>query len=93
MVALGAVTTCRKFGLEGGGIITKVGSRAHGLRVGDAVIVTHPGVFATTITIPAAHCMVKPKGLTLKRGESMPSVYATAIYSLIVVGKLEKGQV
>ncbi|RJE26620.1 polyketide synthase [Aspergillus sclerotialis] len=92
MVALGVVTTDRELGIEGSGIVTKVGSHVQGLHVGDSVLVIHPGVFGTTITIPAAHCMPVPKGLTLESGAGMPSVYATAIYSLVVVGKLEKHQ-
>ena len=93
MVALGVVTTDRELGLEGSGIVTKVGSHVQDLHVGDRVVVIHPGVFGTTITIPAAHCMLVPNGLTLESGAGMPSVYATAIYSLVVVGKLEKHQV
>lgn len=93
MVALGAVPSKSDLGLEGSGVITKVGSKVQGLRVGDGVLVAHSGIFGTTITVPATHCLPIPDGVSFASGASLPSVYVTAIYSLIMVGKLEKDQV
>lgn len=93
MVALGAVGTKEELGLEGSGIVTKVGSDVLDLRVGDRVMVSQVGIFKTTAVIPASRCLPIPEGLSLESGASLPCVYATAIYSLVTVGKLEKHQV
>ena len=93
MVALGAVPSKKDLGLEGSGVVMKVGSKVQGLHVGDAVLVVHGGIFGTTITVPAANCRRMPKGLSFEIAASVATVYATAVYSLMVVGKLEKRQV
>lgn len=81
------------FGYEATGIVRRVGSKAGKLSVGDRVALTGFDVFASTVTTTEKLCERLPDELDFTGGASMPLVFATAIYSLINVGGLEKGQV
>lgn len=81
------------FGYEATGIVRRVGPKARKLSVGDRVALTGFDVFASTVTTTEKLCEKLPDELDFTDGASMPLVFATAIYSLINVGGLEKGQV
>lgn len=74
-------------------MVTRLGPDAKDLRVGDRVILFSRGAFATSIITSEKLCEVIPDELTFEEGATMPCVYATAIYSLIDIGGLKRGQV
>jgi NADPH:quinone reductase-like Zn-dependent oxidoreductase len=81
------------FGYEATGIVRSVGPNVGKLSVGDRVALTGTCVFASTVTTTEKLCEKLPDELDFTSGASMPLVFATAIYSLINIGNLEKGQV
>jgi len=81
------------FGYEATGIVRRVGPKAAKFSVGDRVALTGFDVFASTVTATEKLCEKLPDELDFTSGASMSLVFATAIYSLINVGGLEKGQV
>jgi NADPH:quinone reductase-like Zn-dependent oxidoreductase len=81
------------FGYEATGIVRRVGPKAAKVSVGGRVALTGFDVFASTVTVTEKLCKKLPDELDFTTGASMSLVFATAIYSLINVGGLEKGQV
>jgi NADPH:quinone reductase-like Zn-dependent oxidoreductase len=60
---------------------------------GDKVILLGRGNLQSRVIVDANHCLKIPSGLSLEQAATMPTVFATAIYSLIEVGSSKKGQV
>ncbi|KAJ5259397.1 hypothetical protein N7478_012378 [Penicillium angulare] len=93
LVAMGIIELSPPtFGYEATGIVRRVGPSAGKLNVGDRVALTGYDVFASTVTTTEKLCERLPDELDFTNGASMPLVFATAIYSLINVGGLQKGQ-
>ncbi|EFQ92956.1 hypothetical protein PTT_09821 [Pyrenophora teres f. teres 0-1] len=93
LVAMGIIELSPPtFGYEATGIVYRVGPDAGKLSVGDRVALTGTGVFASAVTITEHLCEKLPDDLDFISGVSMPLVFATAIYSLINIGGLQKGQ-
>lgn len=80
-------------GLEGSGIIRQIGPDVERLHIGDRVLIFGKGCFATRYITSAKLCAKIPDNLSFEEAATMPCVYSTVIYSLMTVGKLEKGQV
>ena len=80
-------------GFECSGIIRRVGHKVKGMQIGDRVLAVHSGSFPSRIVVSENYCAKMPDELTFEDGATMPCVYATVIYSLINVGRLNKGQV
>ena len=80
-------------GLECSGIIRKVGSNVRDLKIGDRVIMFEHGCLATRLTVPSRHCAKIPDELSFQDAATMPCVCSTVIYALLIIGRLEKGQV
>ncbi|KAJ4207018.1 hypothetical protein NW759_014016 [Fusarium solani] len=80
------------FGLEATGVVTRLGPDVKDLRIGDRVILFSRGSFSTSIITSEKLCEVIPDELSFEEGATMPCVYATAIYSLIDIGGLKRGQ-
>ena len=74
-------------------MVTRLGPDVKDLRVGDRVILFSRGSFSTSIITSEKLCEVIPDELSFEEGATMPCVYATAIYSLIDIGGLKRGQV
>lgn len=81
------------FGLEIAGIVRRTGAHVASVRVGDRVIATCRQGFATVDIVTEATCEKFPEELSFRDAVSMPVAFTTAIYSLIDIGKLSKGQV
>lgn len=93
-MAMGIIeVTAPTFGYEATGIVRRVGPKAGKLSVGDRVALIGFDVFASTVTTTEKLCERLPDELDFTNGASMPLVFATAIYSLINVGGLRRGQV
>jgi NADPH:quinone reductase-like Zn-dependent oxidoreductase len=63
------------------------------LSVGDRVLMIGADYFATTAVTIQEYCEKIPDTLTFEDAATMPAVFATTIYSLIHIGRMEKGQV
>ncbi|GKZ27308.1 hypothetical protein AbraCBS73388_004085 [Aspergillus brasiliensis] len=92
MFALGLLVTDLPLGIEGSGVIRRVGSEVVDLHAGDAVIAIQQGTFKTQLITRETNCMRIPDDISLEQASAMPCVYATAIYSLLTIGNLNKGQ-
>ncbi|KAH0437622.1 hypothetical protein CcaCcLH18_03742 [Colletotrichum camelliae] len=80
------------FGLEAAGIVSAVGPTVRDLQVGDRVFLFSRGSFSTSVTIPENLCQKIPDDLSLEDAATMPCVYATAMYALFNIGRLQRGQ-
>lgn len=93
MVSLGAMGDKHEFGIEGTGVISKIGSKVKDMQIGQRVLITSSGVLRSFKVIPAKRCIPVPDDLSLEDATTMTSVYATVILSLIRLGNLQKDQV
>lgn len=89
---MGIVDGTGGLGLEGSGIVRKVGSSVKGLKVGDRVMMMGDSTFSTERTISYKRCAKMPDDLSFEDAATMPCVYVTVIHSLITAGQLQKGQ-
>ena len=92
MVALGVIGDKSEFGVEGSGIVRRVGSSVTNVGVGDSVMVVGDGLLCTRKIVAAERCSSLPKGISLEDAATVASVYGTVILSLIHIGRLQKGQ-
>ncbi len=80
------------FGLECAGIVREVGAGVAGLSVGDRVAGFAPAALATRVTT-AAHAVTRiPDETSFAAAATIPVAFATAIYALGTLGKLEAGE-
>ncbi|KAI1133192.1 putative polyketide synthase [Nemania abortiva] len=80
-------------GLEGAGVVTRVGSQVKDLNVGDPVFyaVDKAGM-ANFVRMPSLCAQKIPMGLNMADAASMPIAYCTAVLSLIDTAHLRKGE-
>src|SRR3569623_748327 len=93
MVAMGFVGDKSELGLEGSGIVRRVGPAVVGFYIGDQVAVIAPGSFQSRIITSPQQCVKTPHGMSLENAATMLTVYATSLYCLLEIGRLKKGQV
>jgi NADPH:quinone reductase-like Zn-dependent oxidoreductase len=92
LIAMGIVgSNSASFGLEGAGIIKRVGSGVTNMSGGDRVLIFGAGCFSTSAIIPNSLCVKIPDDLSFEDAATMPYVSATVIYSLLHVARLTKG--
>jgi acyl transferase domain-containing protein/NADPH:quinone reductase-like Zn-dependent oxidoreductase/SAM-dependent methyltransferase len=92
LIAMGIVgSTSGTFGLEGSGIVRKIGSDVTDVAIGDRVFALGPGCFSTSQVVLASRCVKIPDDLSFEDAATMPCVFITVIYSLLYIGRLEKG--
>lgn len=92
MVAMGFVGNKSEFGLEGTGLVRRVGSSIKDVRVGEAVLVMGTGLLCTRKIIDAKYCAPLREGLSLADAATMACVYGTVIHSLLHISKIQQGQ-
>ncbi|KAB8271955.1 putative polyketide synthase [Aspergillus minisclerotigenes] len=92
MIAMGLVGSIGELGLEGSGVVRRVGSNVSNIMPGDEILVQDTGLMCTRTIVNHQHCLKLPKGLSTQDAVNMASVFATAIYSLIDIGQLKKSQ-
>ena len=80
-----------EFGLEGAGVVTRVGSNVSDLMVGDSVIVWHSGCLSSVIVVRADCVIAMPKDLTYVQAATIPTVYMTAYHALHSLAKISAG--
>ena len=83
----------RVLGLEGAGIVRRVGSAVKDLQIGDRVATMERGAFSTVFRTLEILCVKIPDNLDLNEASTMLIPYVTAIHSLMTVGNVKKGQV
>ncbi|KAF4976126.1 hypothetical protein FZEAL_7145 [Fusarium zealandicum] len=79
-------------GLEGGGIVRRVGPQVKHLQPGDRIMFLADGSFASHVVTPERLCEKIPADLSFEDAATMPAVFATAVCSLFNIGGLRKGQ-
>ncbi|KAJ5662752.1 hypothetical protein N7462_011678 [Penicillium macrosclerotiorum] len=92
MVALGVVGDRSEFGVEGSGVVRRIGSSVTHVNVGDAVIVIGDGLLCTRKIVAGERCFPLPDGIGLEDAATIACVYGTVILSLTQIGRLQKGQ-
>ncbi|KAL5043621.1 hypothetical protein BDW71DRAFT_216220 [Aspergillus fruticulosus] len=79
-------------GLEGSGTVAAIGAEVQTLKVGDRVMFLGDNCLSTSITVRADQVAKIPDALSLADAASMPRAYCTAVYSLTMVGNIQRGQ-
>ena len=90
-----------RYGLEGvplgidtTGVIRRVGSNVRNVTVGDRVFALAPhGCITDRLFLPCSLAIKLPDNLTFEDAATMPCCFATAIHSLLNVGRMVKGHV
>lgn len=86
------ILSFQDMGFEASGVIEAVGSGVTDLRIGDRVFFLRHGCLKTRVTVPHNWCIRLPNYLSYEEGATIPIVYMTAIYCLIEIGNLQKGE-
>ncbi|KAK1993234.1 beta-ketoacyl synthase domain-containing protein [Colletotrichum falcatum] len=81
-----------KFGLEGSGVVTGVGPDARRFRIGDRVAFNHDGALTTSIMLSESRCAEIPAAMDFEHAASMPYSFGVALYGLMELGRLKRGQ-
>ena len=79
-------------GLEGSGTVTAIGSAVQTVKVGDRVMMIGANCLDTTVTVPSQHVVQIPDDMSFEEAATMPLAYVTAIYCMINVANLQRGQ-
>ncbi|KAI8241966.1 hypothetical protein K4K55_011505 [Colletotrichum sp. SAR 10_96] len=79
-------------GLEGGGVVRRVGPQVKDLQPGDRIMFLADGAFASHVVTPERLCEKIPADLSFDDAATMPAVFSTAVCSLFNIGGLRKGQ-
>lgn len=79
-------------GQECSGIITAIGTKITEFEVGDRVFAMSPGCLSTIARCPAYCAWTVPEGISLEVASSVSTVFTTAYYSLIDLGRLQNGE-
>ncbi|KAF4958908.1 hypothetical protein FSARC_10906 [Fusarium sarcochroum] len=94
LVAMGVIPPPKglKFGYEAAGIVRRVGSNVTKLRPGDRAVFVGEDTFSTVVRIPELLCEKLPDDISFVEGSTIPAVFLTAVYGLIDLGRLTRGQ-
>ncbi|KAE8155307.1 hypothetical protein BDV25DRAFT_135054 [Aspergillus avenaceus] len=92
MIAMGFIGDRSQWGLEGSGIVRRVGPAVDGFAPGDRVMICQSGLLCTRKIVPASRCLHIPDDMSLDDAATVICVYATVLYSLITRGNLKPGQ-
>ena len=91
VVAMGHIAAdC--LGLEGSGIVTRVGSGVTTFKQGDRVIFFHLGSYKTIVRAEEQTVVKLPANTSFAEGAALPIVFSTVIHSLANVANLRKGE-
>ncbi|KAJ6015189.1 PKS-like enzyme, partial [Penicillium herquei] len=79
-------------GLEGAGVICRLGSNVSGFRIGQRVAVNRRGCFANKVQAPIEAIHSIPDWMSFEEAASLPMVYLSVIQSLFNLANIQKGQ-
>ncbi|KAI9737711.1 MAG: hypothetical protein M1818_005715 [Claussenomyces sp. TS43310] len=91
MIAMGQLVN-EHIGTECSGVVTQVGSKVSGLKIGDRVCAICEGSFASYIRCRATSVAQIEDSLPFETAATIPLIWCTAYYSLIDLGRLERGE-
>ncbi|KAE8324345.1 hypothetical protein BDV39DRAFT_217174 [Aspergillus sergii] len=91
MVAQGVLGAKEELGLEGSGVVRRVGSNVGNVEVDDKVLVLGLGLLRSSAVVSAEQCLRLPDGLSLEEASTMPTAYLSVIYSLLHRAVLDRG--
>lgn len=81
-------------GVDTTGVVRRVGPSVSNVAVGDRIFAFAPnGGITDRLVLPSILAIKLPDDLTFEDAATMPCCFATAIYSLLNVGGITKGQV
>ena len=81
-------------GIDTTGVIRRAGPNVSNVAVGDRIFALAPhGCITDRLVLPSSLAVRLPDDLTFDDAATMPCCFATAIYSLLNVGGMMKGQV
>jgi NADPH:quinone reductase-like Zn-dependent oxidoreductase len=93
MTSLGVVPEDEhRLGHEGAGVVTRMGRDANSFHTGDRVVFYARGAFANRIRVPKEAAFSIPGSLSFEQAATMSVVYFTAVYSLMEIARVKKGQ-
>ncbi|PVH95312.1 putative polyketide synthase [Periconia macrospinosa] len=93
LIATGVVELPKRtFGLEGAGIVRRIGKTVETLKVGDRVAGVLDQMFSTHIIAPERRFVKIPDTINFDEASTMFSPFVTAIHCIIDVGNLKEGQ-
>jgi thioester reductase-like protein len=81
-----------KMGLEGAGVVSRVGEGVSGFAPGDAVMLMADGCFASSTVAPAEAVHRIPSGWSYRDAATLPVVGLTVVYALEIVANLSSGE-
>jgi len=79
-------------GMEGSGVVTRVGKNSGAYNVGDRVAMAIQPTFANRVQCPVQYIHQIPDWLSFEEAATIPMAYLTSMYCLFNVGNLQKGQ-
>ena len=82
----------REVGIEGSGVVRRIGDGVTRLQVGDEVAVTAGGCIGNRVVVNEHLAFLKPPRISMEEAASSLSVYVTAYYSLVYLARLREGQ-
>jgi NADPH:quinone reductase-like Zn-dependent oxidoreductase len=82
-----------KFGYEAAGVVRRVGSNVTKLRPGDRTVFVGEDTFSTVVRVPELLAQKLPDDISFVDASAIPIVFLTAVYGLIDLGRLTRGQV
>ena len=80
------------FGLECSGIVEACGEGVQNFSLGDPVIATAPGAFASHVRIPTEYATPKPQWLSFEDAAGILGVFVTAHYALNHLARIVPGE-
>lgn len=78
-------------GDECSGRVVSVGKKVSGIEIGDHVIANGAGCFASHLTIPCEHVVLKPARFSFEEAATIPVAFMTAWYALRELGRIKRG--
>ncbi|CEI65620.1 Compactin diketide synthase mokB [Fusarium venenatum] len=92
LCAMGIVDGGNGFGLEGAGVVNRIGPNVKDLKAGDRVLFIAHDSFATHVVMSENLCERIPDNLSFEDAATIPCVFATSYHSIFNMGNLKKGQ-
>lgn len=93
MTSLGIVPEDEhRLGHEGAGVITGLGSEVSSYHIGDRILFYAKGAFANRVRMLKENVFLLPDSLSFAEAATMSVVYFTAVYGLMEVAHVKKGQ-
>ncbi|RAK77710.1 polyketide synthase [Aspergillus fijiensis CBS 313.89] len=92
MVSMGLMGSTDEIGIDGSGIVRRVGTAVATLQVGESVVLSGTGLMCIRKVLPADFCYRIPTQMNLADAAATPCIFLTAMYSLVTVADIQPGQ-